>query len=87
MNITGIEQGQGSLGQLANTLSSASKPTTAVQRPEDEKESAKSALQAGGSQEQGIKVEISRAAQALAQSELSSQQGTQQDTSSLLDRE
>ncbi|WP_447971729.1 hypothetical protein [Nitrospira sp. M1] len=86
MNITGIEQGQGPLGQVANTLSSASKPATAVQRPEDEKESAKSALQTGNPEEQGIKVEISRAAQALSQSQFSSQQGTQQDTSSLLDK-
>ncbi|GJL65715.1 MAG: hypothetical protein NPIRA05_06860 [Nitrospirales bacterium] len=87
MNINGIEQGQGGLSQLANSLSTASKPAIAVQRPDEEKESSKSALQTGNPQEQGIKVEISRAAQALAQSEFSSQHGTQQDTSSLLDRE
>jgi len=87
MNITGIEQGQGPLSQLSNTLSSASKPSTAVQRPDSEKETANSTLQTGNPQEQGVKVEISRAAQALAQSEFSSQQGTQQDTSSLLDKE
>ena len=86
MNVTGIEQGQGPLGQVANALSSASKPATAVQRPEDEKENSKSPLQTGNADEQGVKVEISRAAQALSQSAFSSQQGSQQDTQSPLDK-
>ena len=86
MNVTGIEQGQGPLSQVANALSSSSKPATAVQRPEDEEKTSQTPLPTGLPEEQGIRVEISRAAQALSQSQLSSQQGSQQETPSPFDK-
>ena len=86
MNVTGIEQGNGPLSQVANALSSASKPSTLVQRAEDKEEDSKSSLQTGPADQQGVKVEISRAAQALSESQLSSQQGSQQETPSSLDK-
>ena len=86
MNITGIEQGQGPLSQVANALSSSSKPATAVQRPEDKENETRSPLESGEAKEPGIKVEISRAAQALSDSQFSAQQDSQQESPSLLDR-
>ena len=86
MNVTGIEQGHGPLSQVANSLSSANKPATAVQRPEDKDENSKSPLQTGPQDQQGVKVEISRAAQALSESQLSSEQGSQQEPESPLDK-
>ncbi|MCA9472337.1 MAG: hypothetical protein MRJ96_14140 [Nitrospirales bacterium] len=84
MNITGIEQGHGPLSQVANALSSSSKPATAVQRPEDKDQDSRGQLEAGAAQGPGITVEISRAAQALSNSQFSSQQGSQQQFSSSL---
>ena len=86
MNVTGIEQGQGPLSQVANAISSASKPSTLVQRPEDKEKESLGPLQTGPPEEQSVRVEISRAAQALSQSQFSSQQNSQEDTQSLLDR-
>ncbi len=85
MNVTGIEQGQGPLGQVANALSSASKSATAVQSEEQKAKEESSPLQTGNPEEQGVKVEISRAAQALSQSAFSSQQESE-GNSSLLDK-
>ncbi|MGB0909788.1 MAG: hypothetical protein ACPGYT_05455 [Nitrospirales bacterium] len=86
MNVSGIEQGSGPLSQVANALSSSSKPSTLVQRQEDKEENSKSALQTGPTDQQGVQVEISRAAKALSESQLSSQQGSQQETPSPLDK-
>ncbi len=86
MNVTGIEQAQGPLSQVANSLSSANKPSSAVQRTEDKGENSKSPLQTGPQDQQGVKVEISRAAQALSESQFSSGQGSQQQPDSPLDK-
>ena len=86
MNVTGIEQGQGPLSQVANALSSSSKPATLVQRPEDKEKDAQGPLQTGPPEGQSVRVEISRAAQALSQSQFSSQQGSQEETPSPLDK-
>ena len=86
MNVSGIEQGSGPLSQVANALSSASKSSTNVQRQEDKEENSKSPLQTGPADQQGVQVEISRAAKALSESQLSTQQGSQQETPSPLDK-
>ncbi len=86
MNVTGIEQGTGPLSQVAKALSSSSKPGIEVQGPKEKEEDSKSPLQTGPVDQQGVKVEISRAAQALSESQLSSQQGSQQETPSSLDK-
>ena len=81
MTIPGIEQG--SVTQLTSSSTSAGRSVTAVSKSDEESNDSRSSRQSVSQQD---RVEISRAAQELARSESSSQQGKQGEDQSLFNR-